>query len=178
VQVFVCERWQQTIHGTWRDDPALGAGYFGDAGSHQIDIVHFVTGQTARRLFALSEKRGSRVEIVTRVLAELTGGAGLVAHFVGNANHWREEITFHCRDADLLIRSEKLFDPHLYRAKNNELEPIEDLLADSDPDRAFLDSVISRAPTLTPPECALATHDWTHAVLESASSGSWVELTS
>lgn len=176
VHVFVCERWQQTIHGTWRDDPALGAGYFGDAGSHQIDIVHFVTGQTARRVFAESDRRGSRVEIVTRAFAELTGGAQLVAHFVGDAHHWREEMNFHCRDGDLLLRSERFFEPHLFRAKNNVLEEITELLPNSDPDRAFIDAVINRAPTLSPAECALGTHDWTHAVLASAASGRSVEI--
>ncbi len=178
VHVFVCERWQQTIAGTWRDDPALGAGYFGDAGSHQIDIVHFVTGRTARRVCALSEPRESRVEIVTRAFAELAGGVGLVAHFVGDAHHWREEINFHCRDADLLLRSEKFFAPNLYRAKDNNLEPVTDLVADSNPDRAFLDAILMREPTITPAECALGTHDWTHAVLASARQGGWVETTS
>jgi predicted dehydrogenase len=176
VHLFVCERWQQTIQGTWRDDPALGAGYFGDAGSHQIDMVHFVTGQTARRVHAESDRRGSRVEIVTRALAELTGGARLVAHFVGDANHWREEITFHCRDADLLLRSEKFFAPHLFRAKENVLEEVFDFVPDSDPDRAFVDGVISREGTLSPAECALGTHDWTAAVLDSVTRGRWVEV--
>ncbi len=176
IHIFVCERWQQTIQGTWRDDPTLGAGYFGDAGSHQIDIVHYVTGQSARRVLAFSDQRDSRVEIVTRALAEYDDGVTLVAHFVGDAHHWREEINFHCRDADLLLRSEKFYDPHLYRAKDNLLEPITDLMPNSDPDRAFIDAVLSREPTASPPECALATHDWTAGVLRSARSGAWADL--
>lgn len=176
IHVFVCERWRQTIQGTWRDDPALGAGYFGDAGSHQIDIVHFVTGQSARRVLAFSDRRENRVEIVTRAIAEFDDGVMLVAHFVGDAHHWREEITFHCRDADLLLRSEKFFDPHLFRAKNNVLEPISDLMPDSNPDRAFIDAVLSRTPTASPPECALATHNWTEGVLRSARIGGWIDL--
>ncbi len=178
IHVFVCERWQQTIRGTWRDDPALGAGYFGDAGSHQIDIVHYVTGQTAQRVLAFSDQRESRVEIVTRAIAQFADGVQLVAHFVGDANHWREEITFHCRDADLLLRSEKFYDPHLFRAKNNVLEPVPDLLPDSDPDRAFIDAVLTREPTVSPASCALATHDWTAAVLRSTRSGDWADLSS
>jgi predicted dehydrogenase len=175
VNVFVCERWKQTIEGTWRDDPALRSGYFGDAGSHQIDIVHFVTGRTARRVLATSDRRGSHVEIVTRAFAEL-GDVGLIAHFVGDANHWREEITFHCRDADLLLRSEEFFAPRLYRAKRNERELITDLLPDSNPDQAFLDAVLSRKPTISPPTCALGTHDWTNGVLASVDAGGWVEI--
>ncbi len=109
VHVFVCERWQQTIAGTWRDDPNIGAGYFGDAGSHQIDVTYFITGQRAESVLAASDKRGSRVEIVTQVMARLTGGAGLAAHFVGDAHHWREDLHFHCAGADLLVRGEEVY---------------------------------------------------------------------
>jgi predicted dehydrogenase len=171
IHIYVCERWQQGIGGTWRDDPNIGAGYFGDAGSHQIDVVYFITGQQAESLYALSDKRGSRVEIVTQVMARLTGGAGLNVHFVGNANHWREDIHFHCRDADLLIRNEQLL-----RAKDNRIEPITDLLPEESPDRAFVDAIIDRKATLSPAEAALPMYDWTAAVLESARETQWVTL--
>ncbi|HWC90059.1 MAG TPA: Gfo/Idh/MocA family oxidoreductase, partial [Pirellulales bacterium] len=95
VHIYACERWQQSIAGTWRDDPAVAAGYFGDAGIHQVDVTYFITGLRARRLVATSRPANSRVEVVTGVLAELTDGAGLTAHFVGNAQHWREDIHFH-----------------------------------------------------------------------------------
>ena len=171
VQIFVCERWQQTIHGTWRDDPLVGAGYFGDAGSHQIDVMNFIAGQSATAVLAHSDRRGSRVEIVTHVLARLTGGAGLAAHFVGDANHWSEDIYFHCRDADLMLRNEKLL-----RAKHNRVEEIADLLPESSPDRAFLDSILKGAPGLSPAEAALPMYDWTSAVLRSIAEGDWVNL--
>jgi len=171
VHIFVCERWQQGIAGTWRDDPNIGAGYFGDAGSHQIDVTYYITGQRAESLYATSDKRGSRVEIVTQVMARLDGGAGLNAHFVGNANHWREDIHFHCQDADLLVRGEQV-----YRAKDNRVEQIVDLVPESSPDRAFLDAIVDRQPTLSPAEAALPMYDWTAAVLESAREGQWVTL--
>lgn len=171
VHVYVCERWQQTIHGTWRDDPKVGAGYFGDAGSHQIDIVNFVTGQRPTSVYAHSERRGSQVEITTQVMARLTGGAGLFAHFVGDANHWREDIYFHCRDGDLLLRNEKLF-----RAKENHSEKIMELAPESSPDRAFVDALLEGKPIVSPPEIALPMHDWTEGVLQSSREGRWVEL--
>ncbi|HUY91789.1 MAG TPA: Gfo/Idh/MocA family oxidoreductase [Pirellulales bacterium] len=171
VHVFVCERWQQTIHGTWRDDPLVGAGYFGDAGSHQIDVVHFITGRRPEAVLAQSDRCGSRVEIVTRVLARMTGGAGLVAHFVGRANHWSEDIYFHCRDADLLLRNEKLS-----RAKQNRVEPVADLLPEVSPNQAFLDGILAGTATLSPAEAALPMYDWTAAVLQSIGSGDWVAL--
>lgn len=169
--VFVCERWRQTIPGTWRDDPQVGAGYFGDAGSHQIDIVHYLSGQQAESVYALSDQRESRVEIVTQVIARLSGGAGLSAHFVGDANHWREDLHFHCEHADLLLRSEEV-----WRAKDNRLERVTDLVPDKSPDEAFIDAVIDRQPTPSPASCALPMYDWTAAVLESARENRWVTL--
>lgn len=171
IHVFVCERWQQTIHGTWRDDPLVGAGYFGDAGSHQIDVVNFITGQQPAAVLAQSDRCGSRVEIVTRVLARMTGGAGLVAHFVGRANHWSEDIYFHCQQADLLLRSEKLL-----QARQNRVEPVADLLPEHSPNQAFLDSILAGRPTLSPAEAALPMYDWTAAVLKSIGSGDWVAI--
>ena len=169
--VYVCERWQQTIHGTWRDDPRVGAGYFGDAGSHQIDIVHFVTGERPTAVFAHSDRRGSLVEITTQVMARLTNGVGLFAHFVGDANHWREDIYFHCGEGDLLLRNEKL-----YRARQNQVEEIVDLAPDSSPDRAFVDALLEGKPIVSPPEIALPMYDWTEGVLQSNREGRWVEL--
>jgi len=171
VHVFVCERWRQTIPGTWRDDPNVGAGYFGDAGSHQIDIVNYLSGQQVEAVYAISDKRESRVEIVTQVIARLTGGVGMAAHFVGDANHWREDIHFHCERGDLLLRSEEV-----WRAKDNQIERVTDLVPDKSPDEAFIDSVISRQPTISPATCALPMYDWTAAVIESARENRWVNL--
>jgi hypothetical protein len=122
-------------------------------------------------VLAYSDRCGSRVEIVTRVLGRLTGGAGLAAHFVGNANHWSEDIYFHCRDADLLLRNEKLL-----RAKQNRVEEIVDLVPESSPNQAFLDSILDGAPTISPAEAALPMYDWTAAVLRSVGEGDWVNL--
>jgi len=171
VHVFVCERWRQTIPGTWRDDPNVGAGYFGDAGSHQIDIVNYLSGQQVESVYAISDKRESRVEIVTQVMARLSGGEGLACHFVGDANHWREDIHFHCERADLLLRSEEV-----WRAKDNQLERVTDLVPDKSPDEAFIDAVLSRQPTISPASCALPMYDWTATVLESIRENRWVNL--
>ncbi len=171
VTLTVCERWQQTIRGTWRDDPTVGAGYFGDAGIHQIDVLHYLTDRRIERLIAQSERRGSQVEIATRVIGELSGGVGLSATFVGHANHYREDIHFYGRDADLLLRNEELF-----RCRDNEVERITDLVPESNPDAAFIDAILSDSATISPPEIALPIHDWTAAVLKSATSGSWVTL--
>ncbi len=176
VHIFVCERWEQTIHGTWRDDPRIGAGYFGDAGSHQIDVVNYITGQSPVAVYAVSDRRASRVEIVTTALARLDGGAGLTAHFVGDANHWREDIHFHCRDADLILRSTAVTHAEVYRARENRFEPVTDLEAESSPDLALVDAMLEGTPTLSPAEVALPMFDWTNSVLRSIKEGRWIEL--
>jgi predicted dehydrogenase len=176
VHIFVCERWEQTIRGTWRDDPRIGAGYFGDAGSHQIDVVNYITGQRPVAVYATSDRRASSVEIVTTALARLEGGAGLTAHFVGDANHWREDIHFHCRDADLLLRSTAVTHADIYRACENRLEQVTDLEAESSPDHALIDAIVDGTPTLSPAEVALPMFDWTEGVLRSIKEDQWIEL--
>ncbi|HEX4148476.1 MAG TPA: Gfo/Idh/MocA family oxidoreductase [Pirellulales bacterium] len=171
IHIYACERWQQTIAGTWRDDPTANYGYFGDAGIHQVDVSYFITGLRAKRLTATSRPMDSRVEIITAVLAELTDGVGLSAHFVGNAQHWREDIHFHCEKADLLLRSEEVF-----RAKDNKVEQIRDLEPGSWPDRGLIDAISGGKPVVSPPEIALPIYDWTQAVLRSKREKSWVPV--
>lgn len=175
VHIYTCERWQATIEGTWRDDPQLGAGYFGDAGSHQVDAALFITGRAPQAVLAESEKRGSNVEVVTRLFARLSGGVGLLAHFVGDAHHWREDIHVHGSKGDILLR-----DGRLWRARDNQLTmiPEEEWEPENDPDRGFLDAVQSRTPTVSGPECALVMEAWTRAVLESIDHKSWTPVES
>jgi predicted dehydrogenase len=171
IHIFVCERWQQTIQGTWRDDPKVGSGYFGDAGSHQVDIVFYITGSRPLAVYAESDRRGSNVEIVTRVLAKLTGGIDLCAHFVGDAHHFQEDIHFHAEKGDLLLRGERL-----YRAHSNRVVEIADLPDFGDPDRGFVDAIRGIGSVRAPADCALPMMDWTNAVLASIRSGQWVEI--
>lgn len=171
VHVFACERWRQTIAGTWRDDPGVAFGYFGDAGTHQIDVACYITGCLPRAVLAHSDRRGCRVEVVTQVTARLSQGVGLSAHYVGDANHWREDIHFHCRDADLLLRSEQLS-----RCRENVVEPITDLVRASNPDEALLDEILLGIPSASRAADALPVHDWTEAILQSLREKTWIEL--
>jgi predicted dehydrogenase len=171
VHVFTCENWGRTIAGTWRDDPTQNLGYCGDAGIHQVDVAYFLTGRQARRLYAVGDRRGTNVQIVTRILAELEGDIGLSAHYVGDAHHWREDMHFHCERADLLIRNEQLF-----RAVDGRCEPVVDLEPDGDPATAFIEAVISGKPTVSPPEIARPIHAWNDAVARSLSGQGWVDV--
>lgn len=168
----VSERWQQTIAGTWRDDPAFNpGGFIGDAGSHKIDMVFYVTGLAPREVFAHSDRRGSRVEIVTTLSARLENGVALGMNFVGDAQHFREDFQVHCAQADLIYR-----DGTVSIARNNRIEPLAVPEPESNPDSAFLDFLAGQAPNFAPAAVALPVWDFTQAVLESARTGRLVHL--
>jgi predicted dehydrogenase len=171
VHIFTCENWAQNIAGTWRNDPTQNLGYCGDAGIHQVDVAYFLTGRQARRLYAVGDRRGTNVQIVTRILAELEGGVGLSAHYVGDANHWREDMHFHCERADLLIRNDQLF-----RATEGRCEPVVDLEPDGDPLTGFVDAILAGRSTVSPPAIARPIYAWNAAVADSLAAGGWVDV--
>src|SRR5262249_52429692 len=159
--------WQQTIAGTWRDDPAFNPdGFIGDAGSHKIDMVFFVTRLAPRAVFAHSDQRGSRVEIVTTLTARLENDVALSMNFIGDAQYFREDFQVHCADADLVYR-----DGIVSMARNNKFELLGDLEPESNPNAAFLNLVTETAPNFAAPSVALPVWDFTQASLESARTG-------
>jgi len=179
------ERWQPAIGGTWRDDPTINlGGFLGDAGSHKIDAILFVTGLTPIDVFARSQTCGSRVEVVTSLSARLEQDVLLTMHFTGHAQTFREDLHLHCEEADLLLR-----DWQIGIGRNNSLEPLKvkeprwtsalglnpfahpelDLLGN--PVSGFLDQLLLGAAAAAPPECALPVFDFTQAVLRSSQSG-------
>jgi predicted dehydrogenase len=168
----VSERWRQTIAGTWRDDPAFNpGGYIGDAGSHKIDMVFFVTGLAPREVFAHSDKRGCRVEIVTTLSARLENDVALNMSFIGDAQHFREDFQVHCAEADLIYR-----DGAVSIARNNKVERMTDLEPESNPNTAFLDLLSGAAANFSPASVALPVWDFTQSVLESARTNQLIRL--
>lgn len=156
------ERWEQTIAGTWRDDPqANPGGFLGDAGSHKLDALFYVTGLAPVEVFARSRRSHSRVEIITSVSALLTGDVPLTMDFVGHANHQAEDLTIHCEQADLMIR-----DWRAWIARNNVVEPLEPLEPHTDPTTGFLDYLDGRTDNLAPFTAARPVFDMTAMILE------------
>ncbi len=172
VTAHVSERWQQTIDGTWRNDPAFNpGGFMGDAGSHKIDMVFFVTGLAPREVYAHSDRRGSRVEIATTLLAQLENDVALSMNFVGDAQHFREDFQVHCAEADLLYR-----DGNVLIARHNKIERVTELEPETNPNAAFFDLIAGTGPNCAPASVALPVWDFTQAALESAHSGRLVRL--
>lgn len=170
------ERWQQTIAGTWRDDPDVNyGGYLGDAGSHRLDNLFYLTGFSLSELTARSTKAGSHVEIVTLVSGELRDVTNrdvpFSLSFFGNSNSFHEELFIHCENADLIVR-----DCQLFIGRANEVELI-DLSPEQsgresiqNPVSGFLDLVTGAAENISPFECALPVFDMTTAILDAAES--------
>lgn len=174
VTMNVREDWQSTIAGSWRDDPDVNfGGFVGDAGSHKIDAVFFVTGLAAREVFARSWKCGSRVEVVSSVSAVLAEDVPLTLDFVGHAHALGEDLHVYCAEADLLIR-----DGRAWLARGNEVEPLRPLEPETNPVSAFLDVLDGRDENRAPLACARPVFDFTAAVLESAACGSSVAVNS
>ncbi|MEZ6067683.1 MAG: Gfo/Idh/MocA family oxidoreductase [Planctomycetaceae bacterium] len=164
------ERWQQTITGTWRDDPDQNpGGFLGDAGSHKLDAMFYTIGLRPIEVFARSQRRGSRVEIITSVSAVLEGDVALTMDFVGSAQHQSEDLTIHCDEADLMIR-----DWRVWIARNNEvrpLEPLEPLEPTTDPATGFVAIVAGELANPAPFTVARPVGELTAAILRSADTG-------
>ncbi len=175
IHLFVCERWGQTIEGTWRNDPKLGFGYFGDAGVHQIDSIAFMTGARPIRVHARSDRRGRNVEIVTDVRSEWRIDDGqeipMTAQFVGDANHWREDIAMHFENADLLLRNGEI-----QVCQANRCEVVTELAPGSSPIADFLMACRGQRKSAAPAECGLVSALWTEAILGSIASGEYKSL--
>jgi predicted dehydrogenase len=171
VSLIATERWQQTIAGTWRDEPHINiGGFLGDAGSHKIDMLLFTTGLHPTQVLAVSERAGSHVEIVTGVIGRLSGNVPFSLSFVGHANSFVEEFFIHCEQADLMLR-----DGQFCIAQNNRVTEIE--IPDSGPDFertqnpicGFLDLLDGRTENIAPFTAALPVWDFTQAILAGAS---------
>jgi predicted dehydrogenase len=166
------ENWQQTIAGTWRDDPqANPGGFIGDAGSHKLDAAFWVTGLAPSDVFARCDTCGSHVEIVASVSALLTGGVPLTMDFIGNAQHFGETLAVHCTGADLTLRERKL-----WVGRDAKAERLPFTEPESDPVAGFLDAVLLGAENFAPADCALPVFDMTQAIFESARSGRSVSV--
>jgi predicted dehydrogenase len=161
------ENWQQSIAGTWRDDPAINpGGFITDAGSHKIDAVVYVTGLMPIDVVARTARCGSRVEITATVAARLDGDVSLAMDFVGNAQFLAEDLHIHCERADLMIRENRL-----WIGRNGHVEPFDDLEQESKPVTQFLDVLLDGAVNTAPADCTLPVFDLTCAILESGDSG-------
>jgi predicted dehydrogenase len=169
-----CEHWEQlqALPNTWRNDPRQNpGGYIGDAGSHKLDIIFYITGLNPEEVFAHSSRSQRQVEILTTMSARLTGGVSLGMTFLGNSHHFVEFLHIICEKADF-----KLYDGQVFISRENNTELIADLEPESNPIVGFLDCLQDKAPNAAPAACARAVFQFTQAVLQSAKTGAVVHI--
>ncbi len=161
VTSLATERWIQVYRGTWRELPEFNPGGFvGDAGSHKVDMLFYTTGLAPESIRAVSSRRGYGVDIVTNAIGKLTGGVDLTMISIGDAQHYREELFLHCRDADFILR-----DNTLLIARENRIEPFAPLEPQSTPVSSFLDMLVDGSPNIAPAEIAIPVWDFTQMLL-------------
>lgn len=194
IHAYACENWVTPNVGTWRHDPTrCFGGYFGDANSHQLDVLFWLTGLEAKEgtVQATMERRGTPVPIVSWGEARLVprnietakegvtesnteiegGGIPFTFNFVGDARRWREEITIHTERADFVLRDTQL----LWSDGTCPLAPFvpseagmaeaEDTITDT-PDSAFVKALRGGTPVASPPETVWPVLRFTLAALK------------
>ncbi len=194
ISVYSGEDWKTNNIGTWRHDPEkCPGGFFGDANSHQLDLIFWLTGLEAAWVRATMENRGTPVPLVTWGEARLreVGAARLYTAstpapeppsgeipftftFVGDSHYWHEEIYINTDKANFLIRDGVL----LYAQNNEQLQPFPDSERDPEsltlpdsPDLAFVTQLRGGAAVVSSPETVWPVLRFTLAALESASNG-------
>jgi predicted dehydrogenase len=173
------EDWQQTIAGTWRDDPAINwGGFVGDRGSHEIDGLLHLTGLVPREVFARVWNQGSRVPITATIAAVLAGAndedVPLSLDFVGHGQYRGEDLTIHCERADWMLRGPVQAGQEVWLGREGTMCRVDDLDPGTNPVVGFLDVLLDGAENVAPAACALAVYDFTAAILESARRGTSV----
>ena len=158
------ERWAQTIGGTWRNDPHQNpGGFLGDAGSHKIDMLAFLTGLRPVRVLARCHNADWNVPVTTQAWIELENGVRATVLLTGNAHHYFEEFRLHGSAGDLIVRPGELL-----LARDNQVAPVPVGKPDSSPTAAFAEMLAGRSPNPAPPKVALAVRDLTDAILSSS----------
>lgn len=181
LNVYACENWVTPNVGTWRHDPArCPAGYFGDANSHQLDLLFWLTGLEPTKVQATMETRGTPVPIVTWGEARLRpqgmeAGRGdevpFTFMFVGDARTWGEEINIVTERAQFVLHNTQLlwtdgsqrFTPFT-EADLGLTEPV----VTETPDQAFIAALRGGEPVASPPETVWPVLRFTLAALAAA----------
>jgi len=177
VSAYQAQSWLEGTAGSWRQDPSLSCGgQLNDSGSHLLDVVLWVTGLQPQEVTATIDNRGTRVDIDSAVTVRFDGGALATFVVVGSAHGsntygvW-EDISIHGDNGTALYRNGKLL---VARDGSRDLieVPVDQLPADGDPDRDFIDLVQGHiAQAAAPASCGLAVARLTEAAWKSAELG-------
>ena len=170
VAALQAQNWLRGTRGTWRQDPDLsGGGQLNDSGSHLLDAILWVTDLTPDVVWAQTDNRGSKVDILSGLTVRFEGGAiGNIA-VVGDAPEWWEDVTFYGEKAALYLRNDRLILQSRSRDGAGKTEDMtRKLKYKGDPDRNFVDSILGKDEPQTPALCGLRVAQLTEAAWQSA----------
>ncbi len=165
--------WEQ--RGQWRQDPKFsGGGQLIDWGSHLMDFVMYATGQRITGVLAYENRYDLEVDVDMSISARFEDGAiGSFMHIGNAATPSGEDLGFYGSDGTLLVRSgDYSVGGQLvqYDAKSQKVE-IPELLAESTPDRNFVDAILGQDEVHSTGENGLAVLRVNEACWESARTG-------
>jgi predicted dehydrogenase len=159
------QNWLRGTKGTWRQEHALsGGGQLNDSGSHLIDIILWVTGQSVDTVSAYADNFGTEVDINSSLAIRFKSGALGTFSVVGNGFGWHEDVTIFCENTVFYVRENKLT---FVDRKDNKLRA-ENLGGGGTPDKNFIHSILGKEACESPLECGLEVIRLTEAAWQSA----------
>ncbi|MBX3176443.1 MAG: Gfo/Idh/MocA family oxidoreductase [Candidatus Hydrogenedentes bacterium] len=174
VQAMQAQEWLRLTEGTWRQSLEIsGGGQLNDSGSHLIDIVLWVTGVPVVEVFAQSEYFGREVDINSAITMKFANGALANLSVIGNAPAWHEDHTIVGASGAFYLRQDGSL---LQQDAKGRTKTVRLPKHTQNPDSNFVQCILGRAVTDTPPECGLETLRVTEALWQSARLGRPVKL--
>jgi predicted dehydrogenase len=171
VQGFVAQSWLKNTRGAWRQDPALsGGGFAYDSGAHLFHAMLFLSDLTPVEVFAWTNNRGARVDILTAVTIRFSNGAlGTVNCCGEDVRGWDESVTVSGTKGTVRtsIHGNRLeqWDAQGRLVRYPCVGPVSSL------QQNFVDCILGRAETRCPPEWGLRQALLMEALYESARTG-------
>jgi len=169
------QAWLQGCKGTWRHSKKFSCGgQLNDSGSHLIDIILWMTGQTVTEVSAQIDNCGTEVDINSAVSFKCKGGALGTLSVMGSCPTWWEDITIVCDEWAFFLRGDQL---SVITGIKGEMHRVDSFRYGApSPTHNFIDAVQGRGKVFAPSICGLRTIELTEAAWRSGYSGKPVKL--
>tara|TARA_R110001592_G_scaffold254591_1_gene518037 strand:- start:1683 stop:2681 length:999 start_codon:yes stop_codon:yes gene_type:complete len=174
VQAMQAQEWLRITRGSWRQDKAIsGGGQLNDSGSHLIDIVLWVTGLDVVEVFARGENFDSEVDVNSAITLTFSNGALGNLSIIGNAPAWHEDHTIVGSKGAFYLRQDGTL---IQQGPTGKLKTVRLPKFDENPDSNFIQCLLGKGSTETPPICGWTTMRATEAMWKSMEKGAPVRL--
>ncbi len=168
VHALLSQEWKRLTANTWRQKKELSCGgQLNDSGSHMLDILLWVTGLAPKRVSALTDHRGTEVDINSTLNIQFEGGALGSVCILGDGANWHEDLTIACDRATFYVRGGEL----TIVEENGTKLRVENPPGMGTPDQHFVDAILGRVPLIATFEDALKVARLTQAAWASDEKG-------